>query len=247
MRATPNALLHALPYCSTCGIRRLGVCARSGEGELAELESVKSYRRFAPGDTIAEAGRPLPHVGTVMTGVATLGRVTARGQRQFVGLLHPGDFVGRPWRNTTPFEIVALTETEMCAFRPGAFESLLSRAPDLQRRMVDMAMDDLDAARQWMTILGRKTAREKVASYFLHMAYRQNVAGTGQPVRIDLLLSREQIADLLSITFETASRQIGALAQDGIVTALSQRQFTVPDLPALVAEAGDDADGGLPA
>ena len=44
-----------------------------------------------------------------------------------------------------------------------------------------MTLDELDSAREWMLLLGRKTAREKIASLFVIMARRDAALNTSQP------------------------------------------------------------------
>jgi len=91
------------------------------------------------------------------------------GRRQMVGLLLPSDFVGRPGRQTAPFDVVAATEVVLCRFQKTPFESLLTTTPSVGARLLEMTLDELDSAREWMLLLGRKTAREKIASV-LHSA-----------------------------------------------------------------------------
>ena len=154
----------SLPACAACEIRSIGVCAKSGADELAWLEDAKIYRTYASGDVIAHAGRRLPFVGSVMVGVASLSRVFEDGRHQSVGLLMPGDFLGRPGRPQTFFDVIAVTDVELCGFQHKAFDLMLEQAPELRARMVEVMLDELDAARAWMVMLGRKTAREKISS-----------------------------------------------------------------------------------
>jgi len=227
-------------------IRVTGVCSGATAVDLRALEQAKVYRRFGPGETIALAGSRMTHIGTVMSGVCTLARTQGRGTRQIVGLLQPGDFLGRPWRTISPFDVETATAVELCGFRPAVFEGLLDRMDGLRRRMMEMMLDELDAARSWLTILARKTAREKLASLLVNMTLRQNTAPLrGKPCRVDIMLSREQIADLLSMTFETVSRQLTSLAREGLILPVTRRVFDVPDLHALMQASGEDADGGF--
>ena len=39
-------------------------------------------------------------------------------------------------------------------------------------RLLEMSLDELDAARDWMLLLGRKTAREKVATFLALVFHR---------------------------------------------------------------------------
>lgn len=38
---------------------------------------------------------------------------------------------------------------------------MMTGTPHISQRLLEMTLDELDAAREWMLILGRKTAREK--------------------------------------------------------------------------------------
>jgi CRP/FNR family transcriptional regulator len=108
-----------------------------------------------------------------------------------------------------------------------------------------MVLDELDAARDWLLLLGRKTAREKIASLLAIIARRAAPPGTlGRNGRIEfeLPLTREAMADYLGLTLETVSRQISALKRDGVILLDGNRQIVVPDFRRLVAESGDDAD-----
>ena len=99
-----------------------------------------------------------------------------------------------------------------------------------------------------MILLGRKTAREKIASLLSIIArrdasLRENPAE--QTVVFDLPLTREAMADYLGLTLETVSRQISALRRDKVIVLEGKRHVTVPDFDLLMSETGDDSDGGI--
>ena len=113
-----------------------------------------------------------------------------------------------------------------------------------------MSLDELDAAREWMLVLGRKTAREKIASLLTIMARREATVGaaerSGAAIVIDLPLTREAMADYLGLTLETVSRQISALKRDGRDRSSTARAASSCRTSAvLMAETGDDMDGGM--
>jgi CRP/FNR family transcriptional regulator len=96
--------------------------------------------------------------------------------------------------------------------------------------------------------LGRKTAREKIASLLAIIARRE----AGLKLRtakgnlvFDLPLTREEMADYLGLTLETVSRQMSALKRDGVIILEGKRQVRVPDFDALLEQTGDDSDGGF--
>ena len=165
-----------------------------------------------------------------------------------VGMLLPSDFVGRPGRESAPFDVVAATEVTLCRFQKSAFERLMVQSPAISRRLLEMTLDELDSAREWMLLLGRKTAREKIASLLSIIARRdaslhlQPISGN---VEFDLPLSREAMADYLGLTLETVSRQVSALKREGIIELQGKRHINIIDFATLLNETGDDTDGGI--
>lgn len=124
----------------------------------------------------------------------------------------------------------------------------MGRTPHIAHRLLQMTLDELDAAREWMLVLGRKTAREKIASLLSIIARRDASAsqkGSSGPIVFDLPLTREAMADYLGLTLETVSRQISALKKDEVILLQGKRHVTVPDIGRLMEEAGDDSDGGF--
>jgi CRP/FNR family transcriptional regulator len=234
--------------CSACPIRHRAVCATCEPDELRRLEEIKYYRSYEAGQPIAWAGDEMGFVASVVRGVATISQTMADGRKQMVGLLLPSDFLGRPGRAATPYDVTAVSDVTLCCFRRKPFEALMATTPHVAERLLDMSLDELDAAREWMLILGRKTAREKIASLLTIIARREAAVGLRAirgPLVIDLPLTREAMADYLGLTIETVSRQIGALKADGVIALDGKRRIVVPDIRTLMAETGDDMDGGL--
>jgi len=237
-----------LRECGDCPIRHRAVCARCETEELEHLEQIKYYRSFEAGQTVVWAGDGMDFVGSVISGIATLSQAMEDGRTQMVGLLLPSDFVGRPGRATAAYDVVATSNLVMCCFRRKPFEEMMNATPHIAQRLLQMTLDDLDAAREWMLVLGRKTARERIASLLSIIARRDatlNMSRGAGPMVFDLPLTREAMADYLGLTLETVSRQISALRKDGVIELQGKRHVTVPDVNRLIEEAGDDGDGGL--
>jgi CRP/FNR family transcriptional regulator len=124
----------------------------------------------------------------------------------------------------------------------------MAASPALSAQMLDRTLDELDASREWLLLLGRKSAREKFASLLVILARREvggPQASPGGELQIDLPLTRDMMADYLGLSLETVSRQVSALRRDGIIRLNGNRTVIVQDYAALLTASGEtDADGG---
>ena len=234
--------------CADCNIRYRAVCATCDTTELSRLEDIKYYRTFEAGQPIMFEGDEMHFVASVVTGAARLSRTLPDGRLQMLGLLLPSDFIGRPGRDRVAYDVEAIQTVTLCCFRRKPFEDLVSTTPHIGQRLLTMSLDELDVAREWMMLLGRKTAREKICC-LLSLIGRRTASLHLQPVRdglsFEMPMSREAMGEYLGLTIETVSRQMTALRKDGVIEIDGSRTITIPDLAVLMAETGDDADGGL--
>ncbi|MEW9921315.1 transcriptional regulator FnrL [Marimonas sp. MJW-29] len=234
--------------CSDCNIRYRAVCATCDADELRKLEDIKYYRTFDAGQQIMFEGDDMHFVASVVSGAARLSRTLPDGRLQMLGLLLPSDFIGRPGRDRVMYDVEAIQKVTLCCFRRKPFEQLVETTPHIGQRLLAMSLDELDVAREWMMLLGRKTAREKITC-LLSLIGRRTASLHLQPIAdglsFEMPMSREAMGDYLGLTIETVSRQMTALRKDGIIELEGSRTITIPDLAVLMAETGDDTDGGL--
>jgi CRP/FNR family transcriptional regulator, anaerobic regulatory protein len=213
--------------------------------QLAKLSAIAHRRKIAAGQIIMSDQEPASFFANIISGTVKLTKTTADGRQQIVGLLFPPDFLGRAFKRSNPYFAEAACDLEICVFPKDAFERLAGEYPELQHRLFERTLDELDAAREWMLLLGRKTAEEKVAD-FLYLLARRSVlrhcadhAGK-EAASFELPLSRADIADYLGLTIETVSRQLTRLKTTGVIKLVNNRMIEVPDLAALGRLAGQD-------
>jgi CRP/FNR family transcriptional regulator len=128
--------------CADCPIRHRAVCARCETDELEKLEAIKYYRSYEAGQTIVWAGDKMDFVASVVRGVASLTQTMEDGRRQMVGLLLPSDFVGRPNRESAPYDVTATTDLQLCCFRRAPFLTMMDDTPHIAQRLLEMTLDD---------------------------------------------------------------------------------------------------------
>lgn len=200
--------------------------------ELIALAKHSRQSRFAPGDALLAESTESVTYANIMRGVVKLSKMLSDGRQQLVGLQFAPDFLGRPFANESPVTAEAASAVEACRFPKAALENMISDNPDLERRLLEQTLKELDEAREWMVTLGRKTASEKVASFLFLIATHID------PIRsiamgraaFDLPLTRADIADFLGLTVETVSRQLTRLRTDAVIEITNNRHVNIPDL-----------------
>jgi len=248
--------MHALPIpenrtrkCDQCLVRHRALCGAAEAAALDELNRIAHVRTFPAGSSIITAEEPMPFVGNIRSGVVKLTKVMADGRHQIVGLLFASDFVGRAYETHWRFSAEAATDVEMCTFDRKGLERVLGDHPELEHHLLVETLDELDAARDWMVLLGCKSAEEKVASFLAFIARRAINEGYctvpaggsgGDAAAFELPISRADMAAYLGTTVETVSRQITRLKTAHVIRLTDMHHFTVPDMDRLVAVAGFD-------
>jgi CRP/FNR family transcriptional regulator len=85
-----------------------------------------------------------------------------------------------------------------------------------------------------MLLLGRKTARERVASFLLvHSSECSNELSEAASRHIQLPMARNDIADYLGLTVETISRTMSRLRLEGLIDMPSPTEIVLRDYEAL--------------
>lgn len=219
--------------CATCAIRHSSLCGALTSAEITDLNAIASRRRFKPGQSYVSAGEVAHSFANVTEGVAKLVRGAEDGRSQIVGLLFPSDFIGdsigAPVREGNQHAIEAVTDLELCVFPRPKFEDLIHTYPALEFKLLNRTLNELQIAREWMVLLGRKTAEERVASFLLHVAEKVKNAGCKTSDSFDLPLGRADIADYIGLTFETVSRHMSRLRKDGIIVLEGTKRVTFMD------------------
>lgn len=230
--------------CQSCAIRHRALCSVLEPAELVDLNAIARFKSVKAGQPIASPLDAVVSFSNIVSGVVTLTKVLSDGRAQIVGLQFATHFLGQPFRQTCTYFAQAATDVQLCTFSKTGFENLLAKFPSLEHRFLEHTLDELDAAREWMLLLGRKTAREKVAS-FLFMTGNQNLdVGCSSTAdlnfaKFELPLTRTDIADFLGLTMETVSRQMSKFKSEGIIRLEGGRTVVVPDLKKLEAETAD--------
>jgi CRP/FNR family transcriptional regulator, anaerobic regulatory protein len=241
--ARPNRLAprNASDPCVTCGARSVSVCNAIGDADLARLASITAVTEVGPGRCFIDEGEPADAFFNITAGRAKLFKLLPDGRRQITGFVGPGHFLGIAVSDTYAFSAEAIEPVRYCRFDRRKLRALLDDFPLMEKRLLEVAADELVAAQEQMLLLGRKTARERLASFLVAQS-RQGLSCGHVRGRFTLPMTRNDIADYLGLTIETVSRTLTRLRNEGLIEIAVQSDVLVNN-PRGLAELA----GGLPA
>jgi CRP/FNR family transcriptional regulator len=191
--------------CAACGSRVAGLCRPLDAAALDDVMAEADQISLPPRDYLFREGDAARHVFTLVTGTAKLVRLLPDGREQVLGFRFIGDVLGYTTGPTYPFAAQLLTPTAACRVPRPRLDALMQQYPALERRLLDLCVQELAATQEQLVSVGRRTAEGRLAAFLLSLAessLRRNMAG---PV-LEMPMTRADIADFLGLTLETVSR-----------------------------------------
>lgn len=200
-------------YCLTCGIRAQSVCSVINDDDIARLAETAVETLVLPGRTFIEEGAPATDFYNITSGNVKLFKALPDGRRQITGFATTGHFLGLAVSDQYAFGAEATDTVRLCRFSRARMRQLMDDFPRLERRLLAEASNELVAAQNQMLLLGRKTARERVASFLLERAREAPNPAEDVP----LPMTRSDMADYLGLTIETVSRTLSWMRTERLI------------------------------
>ena len=223
--------------CADCAIRHSGLCGALSSHEIRDLNAIAQRKALSVGQSHVFEGDVAHSFANVTQGVAKLVRGAQDGRSQIVGLLFPSDFIGGSLSGSSTtvesYSVEAVSDLELCVFPRPKFEELLHDYPALESKLLNRTLNELQIARDWMVLLGRKNAEERVATFLLHIAEKMKNVGCKDQATFELPLGRSDIADYIGLTLETVSRQLSRLKKEKVIVVEGSKRVTFVDVEAL--------------
>lgn len=232
-RARPLVIdAHRDPHvCQHCGARPFSVCSVIEDADLQRLGAAAVTVTVQPGHSFIQEGDPAEHFFNVTAGTAKLYKLLPDGRRQVTGFAAVGYFLGLAVSAGYSFSAEALEPMRVCRFNRAKLRGLLDDFPALEKKLLEVASNELVVAQEQMLLLGRKTARERLASFLITRAnllpHCQGHAGAVAKERIHLPMTRSDIADYLGLTIETVSRTLSKFKAERMIEIPNNSEIVV--------------------
>ena len=220
-----------MSLCETCVVSNRAICSALDSTEMGQLNRIGRQIEIKKGHTLMWEGEDSLVVASIVVGIFKLSSSLEDGREQIISLAFPADFVGRPFGKKNEYSVEALTDARLCVFSRADFDNFARSHPDLEHKLLERTLDQLDDARRWILLLGRKTASERVASFLMEISTKLGVSGCSannkKLTEFELPFGRKQMADILGLTIETVSRQLTRFKNEGLIDLPDRRNIRI--------------------
>ncbi|MBL8302065.1 MAG: Crp/Fnr family transcriptional regulator [Ideonella sp.] len=223
--------------CFDCPLRRLPLFQPVNQEELSLIASLKR------GQIERDAGRSLIDEGesdgplmTLLDGWAFRFKTLPDGRRQILNFLLPGDFVGLQQKMTDAAShgVESLTRVRLCSFQRNTVWTLHREQPSLGYDVTWLAAHEEALVDGNLLSVGRRSARERIASVLLVLHARASVhevCTEGQGVLFPV--TQQHLADALGLSLVHTNKTMRRLVREGLCVWQPGPRLLLPDPAAL--------------
>jgi CRP/FNR family transcriptional regulator len=202
--------------CVHCAIRNQVLFADIPIEELDHLVSPIKNITYAANAVIYHSGEKSEAIYTIRQGIIKLVQYLPNGSVRTVRLLGQNDIVGLEGLLAQPYHHTAITlqEVKLCRIPLDVISALEKNHPELHRQFMLRWQRNLEVADQFITEFSTGTAESRIARLLLSLGN----PGNGYCFNH---IGRDDIASILGITTETASRVMADLQRRDIISCIS--------------------------
>lgn len=209
--------------CARCGIRFVMLFSELPDTAFADLLYPIDNLIYDAGMPLYEEGMPGNTVYSVRSGLVKLVSRVDDGDERIVRLLGFGSTIGlelldpgATYRHTA----IALSTLDVCRIPIPTILELETKFPELCNQIRQRLQVELNQADQWISALNTGPARRRLA----HLLLIQTDIGTDRGGNIQLL-RRDDMAAMVGVSTETASRIIAEFKREGLLTKVAPNTY----------------------
>ena len=223
---------------SCCNCRLSALCLPHGmnKEDVSALDKiVKRQQPYQPGQHVFRAGDQSRTLFVVRSGALKSYCTTEDGDEQALGFTLPGELVGLDGMGNETYasNLVVLETTSVCEFSYDDLAELSHTLHGLTHQLMRLASKEITVDQEMQMLLGKCTAEERLAAFFLSMSTRYKFRGLSA-TNFNLPMSRQDIGNHLGLALETVSRLFAHFQEESLLK-VNRREVTITDLPRLKA------------
>lgn len=222
-------------------LRRTPALAGASPEEIDRLASQASVRTLQRGAFAWRAGDIARNMTVIRSGLIKLSRLSGNGRTSLCGLFGAPESIGDlVVLRGAPYPVNAIVATDsacLVTMRRELVLATIAERPELVESLTSSIHKKLLALHDKIEILGAGAVEARLATALLklHAEFGDELEDGSSIIAV--ALSRRELSELVSTSFETVIRTMSRWEQDGLLTA-HRGGFTLHDKARLEAVAG---------
>lgn len=195
---------------------------------LAQLAGIASLKNYQSGEVIFEDGAPGIGFHLLAEGKVKIHKIAPDGREQILHLFGPGEPFGEVAIFTDrgyPASAQALTAVVSVFIPKEALMRLIASTPEMALGLIGLMAQRLARFTGLLEAITLKEVPARLAAFLLELARKDED-------RVELSLTKAQLASLLGTTPETISRSLGRLKNAGLISE-EKPHIIIKDRPRL--------------
>lgn len=189
------------------------------DAHLCNLSDNKNFISHKKGQILYYEGTKPLGVFCVSAGIVKVFKSASNGKEQIIRLAQKGEFLG--YSSMLGEEVYSNTATivedaKICFVPKETFLKVLQEDNNFHRRLTKALCNDIGVMEGKLTDATQKTIRERLAFTLLKLGDTYGVDG-GEGEKIDIVLTREEIAGLVGTATETVIRLLSEFKKDELI------------------------------
>ena len=210
--------------CEGCPVRERTPFADLEPDLLDMIDGAKKTRKYQRGQVLFYEDNAVFGLHCIHAGKVKLYKTTPEGKRLTLRIADPGDQLGhlalfteQPYSATSE----VLEDSTVCFIDRKAIPALMAKSPATTWAIIHSLAAELASARNRATDIAYRSVRERIAGMLLRLKARYGKA-ENDGVRLEIVLSREDLAEIVGTTKETLVRVLSDFRQEQIIRDIGQ-------------------------
>lgn len=207
---------------------KCGDCPSKGKGIFCELEGAsiqdvsehKVVNGYKKGQTLFVQGNPPYGMYCVSKGNIKITQVGEDGKESIVRIATEGDVIGHRSIFTDQYynaTATAIEDANVCFIDKKYILKLVEKEPSVACNLLGKLGRDLGAAEHRISSFYQKNVRERLAELILLLKESHGVKEVDGRIRLNIKLTREEMASIIGTASETLIRFMSELKQEGFI------------------------------
>ncbi len=216
--------------CELCVSRKNSLFSYLPESQLCVIAEAKNLISHRRGQILYYEGTKPLGIFCVNAGVLKVYKTASNGKEQILYLAKKGDFLGYSallGEENHSNSAMIIEDARICFVPREAFLNSMMKNAEFFKRITKQLCHELGVMEEKLTDASQKSIRERLAFLLLQLANTYGVEGGGYQ-RINLLLTREELAGMIGTATESVIRLLSEFKKDGLIE-LEGKKIIVKD------------------